>query len=353
MKNKRLNFTKNQLKNLYWDKKLSLSRIGEQFHCEGTNILYWLKKFKIKRRPANQNKRDIPKKLLEDLYLNKRLSSLKIAEKLGNINPRTIRKKLKKFRIPTRSLSEAGTKKFKKPFSNDLNEKAYFLGLRTGDFYAKWVRKSIRVQTTTTHLAQIDLAKIAFKNYGKTCVYLTKNKSRSDEWFVYVDLHPSFQFLLKKPSEIADWILKNKKYFFQFLAAYMDCEGTWKVQRNHQKHVRFIFKIRTGDLKILKQIKKKMEILGYHPYFYLDTKKGTKGPGGPFNFDIFDLTLNRKEEIISLINKLLSLSKHSEKIRKMSFILENSNKEWSEAQKKWIKLRNEIKKELLKNQIEA
>ena len=348
---KGLKFTKNQLENLYLDKKLSLSQIGERFYCQGTNILYWLKKFKIKRRPAYWKKVDIPERVLKDLYLNKKMSSLEIAEKLGTVNARTIRKKLKKFGIPTRSLSEALTRKFKKPFSNDLNEKAYFFGLRAGDFYAKWIRKSIRVQTTTTHLAQIDLLKNAFRNYGETCVYLAKNKSREDEWFVYVDLDSSFRFLLKKPNKISDWILKDKKYFFQFLAAYMDCEGSWKIQKSHQKHIRFMFKIRTGDLKILKQIKKKLEILNYHPYLYLKSKKGVKTSYGMYNKDIFDLTVNRTEEVISLINKLLPLSKHSEKIRKMNFILENKNKKWNEIQKKWVKLRNEIKKELLKNQI--
>ena len=348
---KGLKFTKNQLENLYLDKKLSLSQIGERFYCQGTNILYWLKKFKIKRRPAYWKKVDIPERVLKDLYLNKKMSSLEIAEKLGTVNARTIRKKLKKFGIPTRSLSEALTRKFKKPFSNDLNEKAYFFGLRAGDFYAKWIRKSIRVQTTTTHLAQIDLLKNAFRNYGETCVYLAKNKSREDEWFVYVDLYSSFRFLLKKPNKIPDWILKDKKYFLQFLAAYMDCEGSWKIQKSHQKHILFMFKIRTGDLKILKQIKKKLEILNYHPYLYLKSKKGVKTSYGMYNQDIFDLTVNRTEEVISLINKLLPLSKHSEKIRKMNFILENKNKKWNEIQKKWVKLRNEIKKELLKNQI--
>jgi len=84
----------------------------------------------------------------------------------------------------------------------------------------------------------------------------------------------------------------------------------------------------------------------------LEKEKGTKAPYGIFNQAIFDLTINRKKEIISLINKLLPLSKHSEKIRKMKFILENKNKKWNEIQEKWTKLRSEIKKELLKNQIE-
>jgi len=50
---------------------------------------------------------------------------------------------------------------------------------------------------------------------------------------------------------------------------------------------------------------------------------------------------------------LLRLSKHSEKIRKMNFILENRNKKWNDIQKKWTKIRIGVKKELLKNQIET
>ncbi|MBU3918462.1 hypothetical protein KKC63_00935 [Patescibacteria group bacterium] len=348
---KGLKFAKKQLEDLYWNKGLSLREIGEKFHCNDTNILYWLKKFKIKRRPAYRKKIEIPKNILKDLYWNKNLSSREIAKMFGIKHGRTILKKLNKFEIPTKTVSQALTKKLKNPFSGRLEEKAYFLGLRAGDFYARWIRKSIRIQTSTTHLAQINLLKNAFRNYGETCIYLAKSKSREDEWFIYVDLHPSFEFLVTKPNKIPDWILKDKKYFFQFLTAYMDCEGSWKVQKSHQKHIRFMFKIKTGDLKILKQIKKKLEMLNYHAYLYLEKEKGTKSSYGSYNQDIFDLSINRKEEIVSLINKLLPLSKHSEKTRKMNFILKYKNKKWNSVEEPWNKLREEIKSELLKNQV--
>jgi len=353
MRNKNLKLTKDLLENLYWNKSLSLKQIGERLGCQGTNVLYWLKKFNIKRRPAYRKKVDIPKKTLEDLYLKKKMSSREIAEKLGNVNARTIRKKLNKFGIPTRSVSEALTRKFKMPFDNNLHRKAYFLGLRAGDFYAKWARKSVRIQTSTTHLAQINLLEKSFEDYGEIRVYLMKmkNKLREDEWFIYIDLHSSFDFLVSKPKKIPDWIMKNEEYFFQFLVAYMDCEGSWKVLKSHQKHVRFIFKLRTGDLKILKQLKNGLERLNYHPYLYLDKKKGTRANYGIFNQDMFDLSVNRKKEIISLAKKLLPLSKHSEKIRKMNFILNNKHQSWNGVQNKWASLRAEIKTELLKNQV--
>lgn len=110
---KGLEFTKGELEDLYLNKGLSLSQIAKRFNCNGTNILYWLKKFDIKRRPAYRKKIDIPKGILEDMYLDKKLSSLQIAEKLNLKHSKTIRRKLKKFGIPTRSLSEALTKKFR------------------------------------------------------------------------------------------------------------------------------------------------------------------------------------------------------------------------------------------------
>ena len=64
---KGLKFTKEQLEELYLIRKLSLSRIGNQFNCNGSNIFYWLKKFGIERRPVNHRKIDIPKNVLEDL----------------------------------------------------------------------------------------------------------------------------------------------------------------------------------------------------------------------------------------------------------------------------------------------
>lgn len=348
---KGLKFTKEKLKELYVEKKLSLNQIAKRFNCNGTNILYWLKKFNIKRRPAYRKKIDIPKKILKDLYWNKNLTTGEIAKKFGIKHGRTIHKKLKKLGIATKTISQATTRKFKRPFSENLKEKAYFLGLRAGDFYAKQFHKSVRIQTTTTHLAQVNLMKDAFRNYGETCIYLTKNKSRNDEWFIYTDLHPSFDFLLVKPTKIPDWILNSDKFFYYFFSAYIDCEGSWKISKSHEKHVRFTFRIRSGDLKILKQIKEKLQSKGYYPLLYLDREMGTITPYGAYSKNIYNLTLNRKEDIIPLIKKLLPLSKHSEKIRKMSFIIQNKNKSWGDIEKGLNDLRQEIKKELLKNQI--
>ena len=72
-----------------------------------------------------------------------------------------------------------------------------------------------------------------------------------------------------------------------------------------------------------------------------------------FNSDIYNLTINRKEDIMSLIKKLLPHGKHPEKITKMRFFPENKNNKWSEVEPAWMKIKREIDSQLLKKQIKA
>tara|TARA_Y100000310_G_scaffold318878_1_gene373445 strand:- start:13083 stop:14141 length:1059 start_codon:yes stop_codon:yes gene_type:complete len=349
---KGLKFTKVQLEELYLNQKLSLNQIGEKFSCEGTNILYWMKKLGIKRRPAqNPNSVYISKEILRDLYWDKRLKTQEVANEYGIKYGRSILKKMKKYGIPSKTLSQAMTTKFKKPFDNNLAEKSYFLGLRAGDFHAKKIKECIRVQTTTTHSAQIELLKNSFSKYGEICKYLSKSKSREDEWFIYVDLDKSFNFLIQKPNEIPSWILEYDELFFQFLAAYMDCEGNWHLTKTHDIHSRFTFRLRTGDKLILENINNKLRAMGFFTIFNLDTMKGSYGPCGIFRKDIYNVTMNRKNNVISLIKKLLPLSKHPEKIKKMELMLKYETQLHSIIKNKWNLLKEEINGQLLKNQI--
>lgn len=347
---KGLGINKSILEELYVRKKMSLNEIANQFLCNNTNILYWLKKYGIDRRPAYRKKVHIPKETLERLYWRENLTTTQIGNIFG-IGRSAVHKKIMKYNIKRKTLSQILTKKRKSPFSGDLKEKAYFLGLRTGDFYAKQIKKCIRIQTTTTHLAQIELLERAFKRYGEHRVYYSRNKAREDEWFIYTDLHPSFDFLLKKPQEIPKWILDKDEYFYSFLSAYMDCEGTFCIIKNHEKFARFIFRIKTGDKRILEQIRDKLNSNNFFTLLYPGYRKGKIGTYGIFRIDMYDLILYRKSEVISLIETLLLLSKHSEKIRKMEFILENRDKNWNQIIPGWNKLRGEIKSELLKNRV--
>jgi len=291
---------------------------------------------------------DIPKEVLKDLYWNQNKTPAQIAQMYNIKNERTVRKKLEKYGIKRKTVSEALTKKRKLPFTGDFTEKAFLLGLRAGDFHARWMKKSIRVQTSTTHPAQFDLLKRAFEKYGETRKYLYKNSPHGPELFIYVDLHPSFDFLLKKPEQIPDWILNDDSLFYSFLAAYSDCEGNWHISKSHCRFVRVSFRLRTSDKLILEQIKYKLVQLNYRPLLCIDRKKGTKLGYGVLTSDFYALVLGKKTETVRLISELHSFSRHQEKIDKMQHISNSYLKTFDDFILGWRIIKNKIEQEKIK-----
>jgi hypothetical protein len=275
-------------------------------------------------------KQHIPKEVLEDLYLNKKLSSLKIANIFNIKHSRTLRKKLEKYDIPRRTISEACTKYKKSELKGNLEAKSYMIGLRAGDIHAKTIHKVIRVQTTTTRKAQLDMMKRVFEKYSNVGIYSFYNKKFGcKQYFIYCDLLPSFQFLLKKPKRIQKWMFDNDRLFYRFLAAYSDCEASWKIVKSHKNSVRFSFSIKTCEKRILNDIGRKLNSLGIISHIYFEYPRGkVTNHGYSYNRDLFNLTIYRKEDIRKLIKMLLPLTCHEEKLLKMKLILDNFDSDW-------------------------
>jgi len=336
-----------ELRTLYWKKRLTLKSIGKLHSVDGVTILNWMEKYRIPRR-TYWNKINISKKALQNLYQNKKMSSLKIAEKLGVKDSRTIRKIMERYNIPRRTISEACTKKLKVPFDENLHDKAYMIGLRCGDVHAKPMRKAIRAQTSTTHPAQVEMMHKAFKKFSKVCIYKFFNKNAvskpTNEWFVYCDLHPTFSWLIEKPTSVPEWILNRNILFWQFLSGYMDSEASWKMLKNHKNNLRFVLRIATQDKKILEQINKKLKQLDYNSLLYFDTPAGKRPGRLKNNLDMYALMIYRRADIISICRKLLQISKHDEKIRQMKLILKHKDAtNWNNIKDDVMQLRKEIK----------
>ncbi len=150
------------LEDLYIKGNLTCPEIGKIVGCSRTKVRYWLIKYNIPRKPsAPRKKHNLTEPLLKELYTDKKLSCLKIG-KLLNIPSESIRYWLRKFDIKRRTLSEIRTKYPKIQFSDDLEEKAYMLGLRTGDISARMNHNMVRVYTATSHLAQVKMFKKVF-----------------------------------------------------------------------------------------------------------------------------------------------------------------------------------------------
>jgi len=331
------------LRKLYWNKGLSQITITKKLNISEDTVRKWMRTFNIPVRQRERN--DISKKLLEDLYLKKKLSVQKTATLLkAGLN--TIKRKLKTYNIKTRSVIEANTKYVKLPFSGNLKEKAYILGFRTGDLSVIKTGNCIRVVGGTTHPAQVKLIKALFEKYSKITMHEGRIKSDDRKfWVLSCSLDKSFEFLLEKPQEIPKWILNDNNLFYSFLAGYADAEGYWGIYRkNHgngiySKKMKVRFQILSGDKIVLNQLYKKLKEFGFHPNFLLSCKSGYHKS----NKDLYVLILNYPEEVHQLAKILYNYSKHEEKIWKIKFIIQNLNKDWDEIKNKVERFRKMVK----------
>lgn len=122
--------TKEELYNLYWKKGLSTVKIGEKYRISNVSILRWLKEYKIKIRKEglrNSNLRLLSKEKLCDLYIKQKLSSIKIGDIYG-VDDESVRRLLIHYDIKRRDNSGEnnpfwqGGSSFK-PYTKEFNRK--------------------------------------------------------------------------------------------------------------------------------------------------------------------------------------------------------------------------------------
>lgn len=212
---------------------------------------------------------------------------------------------------------ESSDKNYPKvPFSGNLKEKAYMIGLRTGDIYARKHFNLIWIENTSPKLSQFKLFKSVFGKYGIVKFYEKKGGATEKTIRTYSFLDNSFDFLISKPNEIPKWILENDEYFYSFLAGYMDCEGSWIITEHKKyngKYKDIIFSLGTCDKIVLEQIHQKLKELEFESHLYLVRKAGVNTGIGICNFDLYRVMIMRVKDVIRLAKILLPLSKHEEK----------------------------------------
>jgi len=326
---KKYKISKSELKRLYTDNQLSIKQIANKLGVSYWKIWKSMKIFGIKARTLSeantlnnlQRKISIPKKILEELYSNKRLSSLKIA-KIYNCHHSVILNRLKEHNIKRRDAVESNTKYLKKNFNGSQEDKAYMLGFALGDLNIVKPNKNGRtliIQGNSTIPEQINLIEDLFKNYGPI---QTKNvKGFTKEERITINLNDSFDFLLYKKDNIPEWILLNKNDFFAFLAGYIDAEGnikttipTWLTINGYNKG-------------ILNQIKENLEKYGFNAKLRISAKKGytsTKHTK-PYKKDVWQTGIYSKKDLLKLFVEIKPHLKHKNKVNAMLKSIEQIN----------------------------
>jgi hypothetical protein len=219
------------LRLLYVDQHLSAAKIARAYHLEYANpktgestILHWLKKFEITRRDRAEHIRKVTKEMVTE-WIRRYQNGESLKQIAGDrVDPVSVFNHLHKRGIKLRDKVEAQikavTKHKKRPFSGDLCEKAYLIGLARGDLYVTRHGRAIRVKTGTTHPAMAELFISLFGKYGPVYLYPRKDKLAGFEWSLDSDLDSSFDFLVDIPKDIPRWIVNRKAFLRNYLAGF-------------------------------------------------------------------------------------------------------------------------------------
>ncbi len=196
----------------------------------------------------------------------------KIAKRIG-LPHSNVEYWMEKHRIARRPLRRYA----RRPFSGDDCEKAYMIGFRQGDLHAMREGLGVRINSTTTHPAQIVLFRRMFEKYGHVYVGpVHDHRLEQYSWQMVVALDDSFSFLLPKFSRIPSWIRRNSKAALYFVAGFFDAEGHITIAfRNRQgrKVAEVTIGISNSNRELLQEIG--WILRKYKPRIHLSVGEGT------------------------------------------------------------------------------
>lgn len=305
---------------LYWNKGLTNLEIGKYLGLASRTVNIRMRECGIPLRKPGVLGPNITKEELKKLYMNKRMSSRKIA-KIYNCAYSTIDTKIRKYGFPIKTLAAAHIFSRRADFSNNIEEKAYLIGFRIGDLRVRKIYKNsetIHIDCGSTKPKQIILIEKLFKKYGK--IWKSKpNKLNKVQIECYVNT--TFKFLLKRFDQFPNWTFRTKGVFFSILAGFSDAEGCFFVSKD-QKHS--CFSIGNYNRNILIQIQKYLTRLGFKSGLYLGLKKGFCGEDGyVHNGDYWVFRIDKKADLYRFIITIRPYLRHKDKINEAGKVLQN------------------------------
>ena len=308
------------LKKLYFEKKFPLLKIGEILGFSSRTIEIRALECGMKLRKPGVPTPDISDKKIRFLYLEKQLSSRKIAKRY-QCSYSYIDNRVKRSGLPTRTLSLAHIRTKRVDFSNNPEEKAYLIGLKIGDLRGRKMYKNsetIMVDCGSTKDEQIKLIKRLFKKYGR--VWIGKLQAGGKRQ-IECSLNQSFIFLLKKYLRFPEWVTKRENIKLSALAGFIDAEGSFFVGKQGKYSG---FSVGNYNTTILKQIKKWLVDLGFKARFFMGVKKGYTGKDGySHNNDYWMVSIYRKKDLLLFAQKMIPYLRHKDRIKSALAVIKN------------------------------
>lgn len=333
---------------------------GHQFKIHYNTLGYHLKKSGLKLRSdiggvILRTRKHIDIENLIKKYNNK--VPIRALSRNLKIGRNTIQKILSENNITildSRSAQLAmGYIKEKKKFDLSGQEKAYIYGLVLGDLTP--VKKSdytLKLITHSTHKTFVDLLCKTFEKYG-IANYKETKKQNMYRFQSHLDLE-SFSFLLdSKSGIIPNWIDSNN--FNDFLAGFIDSDGS-VILKKSGKYFQFVIRFFSQNLDFLKEIKRRLEGLGYNLSMHKNHKIGDKSYNNgilfKYNKDYYVLETFKKAQTLDLLSKIPI--RHPEKIAKRELIYKINKMgfiQWQDVETEVKELKLKIKQTVLQKTI--
>lgn len=259
--------SKGELEGLYLNEKLSADDIAAHFgrtgKYPGAIVYHYLRKYGIPIRGRADHQRHMDEEEIAACVVKYRegRSLWDLADEY-HYSAETIRKALISHGVETRDKVEAQiqkvTKHKKHPFSGDPHEKAYLYGLRQGDLWVTRHGRAIRVKTSTTHPAMIELVASCFLPYGAVHITPRRCKMTGYEWSIDCDIDSTFEFLEETFSSIPPWIKEDT--FLDYLGGFFDAEGSVYLESNYHRYPRL--SLTNTNKELLESIKARLGTFG-------------------------------------------------------------------------------------------
>ncbi len=235
------------------------------------------------------------------------------------------------------------------PFDGTDEDRAYLLGLRHGDLsVSKPWRGAVRVSTSTTHPAMVELFSAMFSPYGH--VYLHpryKKDTNSYGWNLQTILDSSFEFLLQDFAHVSDLIEPQQSTLFSYLSGLLDAEGSILVTRDLRGKVVIFLDYYNSNKSLLEWIERQIRKAGYYTSLRINKRKGTltKKYGIIHRTDYWQLSIFSKHHIRDLLARLHP--RHPEKVKRMEIALSvSTNQDYSSIIEDVRQLRSRIRQEV-------
>jgi len=226
---------------------------------------------------------------LTELHVNRGLSLTDISKLIGNKTSGYTSWVCRQLGVEVRPFEEARLKGMRekrrkyerRPFDGTDEDKAYLLGLRHGDLSVSqpW-RGVVRVSTSTTHPAMVELFRSLFEPYGHVYQHPRyKEDTDTYEWNLQTILDGSFGFLLATIGSSIRLISSTPPTNLAYLAGLFDAEGSVGIYPAKRLTSLSVIYYNT-NLELLRFVSDSLAAFGFRPLKpYLDKKKGFRSPG--------------------------------------------------------------------------